>query len=566
MKIEYDMTNMKNIRKICLAGSIGLLLTACSDFLSILPLNDIVLENYWTEKADVENAVTGCYAALVSSDCITRMAIWGELRSDNIMPGMSTPEVETQMLKGNILPTNPYTQWTCFYQVINRCNTVIYYAPKVQQIDPNYTVSEMKANLAEVTALRNLCYFYLIRTFNEVPYVTEPSIDDNQNYKIKATPFDDILASLIADLEVVKDDAVNKYAVETANTGRITRNAIYALLADMYLWKQDYDNSILYCDKVIDSKIKLYATERNNPKTKLKLYGKFPLINELVTGSISGNAYGEIFGIGHSFESIFELDYQENQGATNSFIPNYYGSSSNQIGYLSPAEYLIKNVSNGTNEVFKSTDCRHLEFMEDLDGVYAIDKYVRLNVSFNTASTNSLTASRRSTNYANWIIYRLTDVMLMKAEAEVGKAGEVTLNAITPEQKGHYQNAFSLISAVYNRANNITTGRADTLVFNTYSASRNSMEDLVLRERQRELMFEGKRWFDLVRMARRDGNNTRLITYAIKKYQENQSALRKKMNSPLSNYFPYNKDELDANPQLKQNPAYNTETTTSFTD
>jgi len=29
------------------------------------------------------------------------------------------------------------------------------------------------------------------------------------------------------------------------------------------------------------------------------------------------------------------------------------------------------------------------------------------------------------------------------------------------------------------------------------------LEKLVLRERQRELLFEGKRWFDLVRMARR---------------------------------------------------------------
>lgn len=557
---------MKNIKKIGLACSIGLALTACSDFLSILPLNDIVLENYWTEKADVENAVTGCYASLVSSDCISRMAIWGELRSDNIVPGMSTPETESQMLKGNILPTNPYTQWGSFYQVINRCNTVLYYAPKVQLIDPNYTVSEMKANLAEVTAIRALCYFYLIRTFKDVPFVTEPSIDDNQNFKVAASTFDEILSSLLEGLELVKEDAVNRYAVETANTGRITRNGIYAMMADMYLWKQDYENSIKYCDKVIESKIKSYATEVNNPKTKLKLYGKFPLINELVTGTLSGNAYGEIFGTGHSFESIFELDFEENQGPSNSFIPTYYGSSSNEIGYLSPAEYLIKNVSSNTNELFKSTDCRYLESMEDINGIYAIDKYARLSVTFNTATTNSLTDSRRSTNYANWIIYRLTDVMLMKAEAEVGIAGEVTLNAITPVQKAHYQTAFSLVSAVYNRANNISKGRTDTLVFNTYAASRNSMEELVLKERQRELLFEGKRWFDLVRMARNDGNNTRLIAFAIKKYTENQSALRMKMNAPLSNYFPYNKDELDANPMLKQNPAYNTETTSSITE
>ena len=31
--------------------------TACDDFLSIVPLNDIVLENYWTEEADVNSVL-----------------------------------------------------------------------------------------------------------------------------------------------------------------------------------------------------------------------------------------------------------------------------------------------------------------------------------------------------------------------------------------------------------------------------------------------------------------------------------------------------------------------------
>ena len=562
------MMILKHMKKIGLVCCIGAILTACSDFLSILPLNDIVLENYWTEKADVDNAVTGCYEALESSDCITRMAIWGELRSDNIVPGMTTPETESQMLKGNLLPTNAFTKWTCFYQVINRCNTVMYYAPKVQALDPNYTVSELKANIAEVTALRDLCYFYLIRTFENVPFVTEPSIDDNQVYVVKASTFDEILTTLISDLELVKEDAVNKYANVTSNTGRITRSSIYALMADLYLWKQDYGNSEKYCDLVIDSKIKAYDTEKNNTKTKLKLYGKFPLVNELVSGSYSGNAYTEIFGTGNSFESIFELDFEENQSVSNSFVPTYYGSSSTQIGYLSPAEYLIKDIVTGTNAIFKKTDCRYLESMEEMNGVYAIDKYTRLNTSFNNtiAGAPQVETTKRSTNFANWILYRLTDVMLMKAEAQVELAGEITTNAITPEQKTYYQSAFKLVSAVYNRANNITTGRTDTLVYNTYATSRANMEDLVLKERQRELLFEGKRWFDLVRMARRDGNNVRLINYAIKKYTENQSALRKKMNSQNSLYFPYNKDELKANKLLIQNPAYNTETTSSITD
>ena len=36
-------------------------LTSCSDFLDILPMNDVVLENYWTEKGDVTSAMSSCY-------------------------------------------------------------------------------------------------------------------------------------------------------------------------------------------------------------------------------------------------------------------------------------------------------------------------------------------------------------------------------------------------------------------------------------------------------------------------------------------------------------------------
>ncbi len=62
-------------------------LTACDDFLSIVPLNEVVLENYWTEEADVTSVVNSCYAQLESGDCLKRMLVWGELRSDNLTTG-----------------------------------------------------------------------------------------------------------------------------------------------------------------------------------------------------------------------------------------------------------------------------------------------------------------------------------------------------------------------------------------------------------------------------------------------------------------------------------------------
>ena len=131
--------------------------TACSDFLDLKPLNDVVLENYWTKKSDVTSVLMGCYESLYSEDCLTRMGLWGEVRSDNVILGVSTSQDLEQLYKEDMLPSNPFCNWSSFYQTINRCNVLIHYAPEVQAIDPNYTLSEMKANVAEATFIRSLC-------------------------------------------------------------------------------------------------------------------------------------------------------------------------------------------------------------------------------------------------------------------------------------------------------------------------------------------------------------------------------------------------------------------------
>ena len=557
---------MKKFKTIACTAFLGLSLVSCNDFLTLIPLNDVVLENFWTDKADVESVLLGAYAQLESSDCITRMSIWGEMRSDNIIAGSSTANDILQITRDNILETNGLTSWLCFYDVINRCNTVMNFAPMVQDKDPNYTYAELKANLAEAIALRSLCYFYLIRAYRDVPYITRPSIDDTENFVVPATKFDVILQNLIDDLEVVKEDAVNKYVKEEENSSRITRVAIYSMLADLYLWQGDWDNCILNCDKVLSRKLLEYEKIKieKGPDCVIRLYKDIPLIQSMTeNGRYAGTSYNEIFGKGNSFESIFELAFMDAQSVNNSFISTYYGSKNTQVGQLAANSELFLGVAGGTNKLFKKTDGRYLESMKESSSQYGIVKYIPMSIEYNllTSSASAPKATvvdRSDQQISNWIVYRLTDVMLMKAEAKVmkSKVYEGSLNADSSAIKELlFQEAFKIVGAVNDRSTN-KEGTSDTLQYSTYSSSVKAMEELVLDERRRELLFEGKRWFDLVRMSRRDGDSKRLVQYVITKYTENVSAVRIKLADMNSLYFPISKDELRINTELKQNPAY----------
>ncbi len=555
----------KAVGGLLLLPILSFVFVGCEDFLEIQPTDVVVLENYWKEKLDVTSAVSGCYEALSSDDVLSRLAVWGELRSDNIIAGTNPDYNMSDILKENLMPNNSFCDWAKVYNVINRCNTVIHYAPEVQSIDPNYTYEEMKATVAEMKAMRAFCYFTLIRTFREVPFTTEPSIDDNQEFVLPAMPFNEVLDTLIADLEAVKDDALRRTIQEKVtggsitvahadngwkNYGYITRWAIRALLADMYLWKGDWDNVIKNCDEVLDYK-KLIYDDLTSQYTidDVALFNSngtpmIPMITEASgTSTTGGTCYNQIFGQGNSFESIFEINYDGSPRPENNYVANYYGTS----GRLRAANFILNGFELDKSPVYKNTDCRAYEFMKRDVKTFNIMKYSRQSASFNltTITSTDIPANSRSRRDANWIVYRLSDVMLMKAEALIERGA------------ADYPAAFELIDNVNKRANNVKPNGTSKLNYAAASVSKITMEDLLFEERQREFMFEGKRWFDLVRLAVRDGNTTRLSDNVMRKHEQDITVIKVKLADPNYIFWPYARREIKVNPLLHQNPAFN---------
>jgi hypothetical protein len=277
--------------------------------------------------------------------------------------------------------------------------------------------------------------------------------------------------------------------------------------------------------------------------------GEYPLIANMKATSTSNKhqAYNTIFGTGNSFESIFEIQIDYNYDLKNrgDLLRAYYGAADVDMGAYSASAFIGDGASEG-NDIFAKTDIRPYELFDVEDvNQYSIRKYISSSID------DQGKASKIMERFTNWIFYRLTDVMLMEAEALVERND--TLN-------NDLRKAFNLTNAVYRRSN-LAAAEKDSLAFTTYG-SQEKMRDFVLLERQRELMFEGKRWFDLVRKARRDGTNGPMLDLAKRKYNK-PDAVKSKWIKPDMLYLPIFENELKVNTLLKQNPEYETEETIS---
>lgn len=564
--------------------------TSCDDFLTIYPSNEITEEQFWEDRTDLESGIRGCWKQFISQDIMERMVVWGECRSDNFDLMTESWDDMKDLMNANLLETNSLFNWSAFYKTINFCNKVLQYGPLVVERDKSFTSEDWKPVEAEMKALRALNYFYLVRTFREIPFEFNPigSEHDVKEHSGRQFMAEVVLDSIINDVEAVKDNGMRQYTNELDNKGRFTRESIYTLLADMYLWRaaknaspdsvakygsksqDDYQKVIEYCDAVLDMYMERY--DRDNPMgggtSSENNENPYHLIRMNANGGtqdVVDDVYDEIFVQKNSRESILELQFD---GSTNSntCLYNYrdynglYRHRDNNTGLLqasAPCQTVTRNIDN-TSGLFSQSDIRRwqsLVYTEAGQRVYSIGKYTYQSITHDNLEDNSEgtenTFIPTGSFSSNWIIYRLSDVLLMKAEAIT------RLDAPTTEQ---LQDAFNCVTMILYRANPSVTTDRDKLSFTDYQEP-SQLFDLVMRERRREFFGEGKRWFDLVRMAEHDGTTTNMLTLLLTKYATNTNAVRAKLASMNSLYSPVYEDELKVNPNLHQNPAWEKEET-----
>ena len=289
-----------------------------------------------------------------------------------------------------------------------------------------------------------------------------------------------------------------------------SKNVARALLAKMYAEKplRDYDKVIKYADELaaagfvlVDDYELLWGVILEDPS----------LPPDPDNRAIDANRY--------SMESIYEAAYFV--GAINWFSWLYTRPLDNWHYQFDWAKF--------------STPSRNIISEFNSEGEGADKRYAQSVVWYSCGWTvhypmeNTPFVYKCRSQFSSFIKMRYADILLLKAEALIGK--------------GDFNGAAQIINMTRNRAGLGNLPPSAT-------ASKDAILAAYMKERRLELAFEGQRWFDLVRLDKVE---------EVMNTANDRDPDRLKLAYPFdenSYLMPIPATAMDQNPNLVQNPGY----------
>ncbi|AYD47751.1 RagB/SusD family nutrient uptake outer membrane protein [Arachidicoccus soli] len=461
---------MKNKLLLYTAIFISLTLASCHKFLDQNPISSVTDQTSWKTDADANAGVAGCYSLIRSAfDASLGFYTYGDLPTDEFNNAVDGDFNNLRMANWAIsvsslntydpkLKLRVYTNFYASIQQSNRCLHFINLMPLSAFNGDNVEDQEIQRNkyIGEAYFTRAFNYFYMSRVWGDVPLDTSYQVDISSFTGQARTPQAEVLKNCISDLDIAKKFLPWKDESSSDRVVRADKGAVFALMAHVYAWEGQYDSCNAACDSVINS-------------------GSYSLL--------PGADYKDIYK-GQSDEGIFEIAQNASTEAMNA---TQYSASI--AFYTLATPYLpVNNVPNWQidpsvlSKLYSDTnDIRYKnEFTSLLSGnvtYYSCIKY-----------SNIETITNNNVNYYlsknNIIIFRLADILLLKAEA------------LAAQPSPDYNGALQLVNEIRTRA-----GIQPLTSVN----GRTALIDSITAERGKELFLEGSRFYDLVRNERLTG-------------------------------------------------------------
>ena len=460
---------MKRILNITLAGLLGIATAGCS-YLDVDPISEVPASEMWQNQRDVNAGIAEIYASFRTA-LRSNWFSWGEMRSDNFVLYQELPSEYSKLLLNQMTTDLPSTNWTSLYKVISNTNFAIQNIP-----DADITDQALKNDyLAQAYAMRALCYFYAVRVWGAVPVYLEP-VDNLKKAEVKGrTPMDEVLRDvIIPDLEMA-ESLINPANVERK---RISRNAIYAILADAQMWLGEWEAADATIDRFMAANGSPSAAITNSKVVFQKdiVALKNTFVEALNNKDGDNNPTVDEYGDPNEFIFVIHQNIGEAGLNNYSLIWSILGCGMGQGStvVLSPKLQQIYEDAAARAPVDKRFE-QYLCPSKSSAESYQVHKYI---------------ANGTRVNYQDYIncqvaypIYRYTDVLLMQAEVKANL--------------DKWQDALNTVQFVLERA-----GVSSRLPSVSNFSSRDELIDYILDQKQIEQVGEGKRWFDRVRNHR----------------------------------------------------------------
>lgn len=503
-------------------AALSLCFTACSDFFETESHHTLPDSNHWETMNDARTGLIGIYGLMRAAlaDNNTQWAC-GDLRNGDftVNDRSDLNAIVHNNLDVNIPNIADIADWRRFYAVINAASVFIDNIHKVEAYDQAYSEEAMKWDIAQARTLRAFAYFYMVRIWGDVPLITQ-SYDNGSFPNVARSPAKQVLdyakEELIAAAKVLPylyGNNSNKYyrLDESFWRGAIfNRLSAYAILAHICAWEGNYADAESYSDFVL----KHYSD--------IGLTKQLLSVNEIVSstglfnGSSSSNNSARLVALntivnGNEYEAT-QTGHLEEWTLCTPYIrksrPDLYVSRDSLLSIYTDVGDLRCGIDTTTMTYAKGY----------IDMAAAIPVFVKVNVVQDGAQDDGDFAV-----FGSSIIFsRMEDMLLLNAEALA--ALNRTTEAIDQVNK------LRALRGLANMSYNISFG-----------SKRAKLIDYIFKERRRELIGEGHRWYDLIRRQNILHDNPKL----------------QKMIDGGGIYWPVAPEVIRQNPLIKQNTYWN---------
>ncbi len=482
---------------ILVLGAMIISFASCSEsFLDVEPQTSILDQNFYKTEADAEMALIGCYDGYqrTSSNGNLSFYVTSEVLSDNCFGGTGNTDGRGyQALDRFDITQSPSDNnlfngtWADYYAGIFRCNTLLLKLPNIASwtsADEAVITATRSRIEGETRFLRAIMYFDLVRLFEKVPLLTEPTTD-NVAQADPAETYKLIVEDLKFAAANIPDNAYPK-ANAVTNDGRVTSYAAKAMLARVYLF---YTGYYAKDDLGVTKAEVLTGLEDVISSTEFELIPEFKAL-------WPASSYVPV-----AKDTTLDKSGYAGEGNKEIIFAQKFNNTQNYNGMMDGNRWLVMMGMRNTNwspygkgwgactvnpalvTAYAAGDARKAASIIDIAGEgiektfdlkdqreytgYSVKKYSPTALPDGTSNTGGENDFQISQDQ-DFVVIRYADVLLMAAE--LGSA-----------------NAVSYYNAVHTRAG-LTEKTSVT-------------KDDILTERRFEVAFEGLRYWDLLRQG-----------------------------------------------------------------